>query len=114
MRFTVLVKVSGKDTTNVVSALSEQMSKLPQLLQQSLTWDRGTEMAAHHEFSVATNMDVYFCDPQSPWRRETNENTNGLLRQYFSKGSCLSIFSPAELDKISEKLNNFPRKHLAF
>ncbi len=113
-RFTVLVKVSGKDTMNVVLALSEQMSKLPQLLQQSLTWDRGTEMAAHRDFSVATNMDVYFCDPQSPWQRGTNENTNGLLRQYFPKGSCLSIFSQKELDKIAAKLNNRPRKTLGF
>ncbi len=113
-RFTVLVKVDGKDTMNVVSALSKQMSKLPQLLQQSLTWDRGTEMAAHSDFSVATNMDVYFCDPQSPWQRGTNENTNGLLRQYFPKGSCLSIFSQKELDRIATKLNNRPRKTLGF
>jgi len=113
-RFTVLVKVSGKDTMNVVSALSKQMSKLPQLLQQSLTWDRGTEMAAHRDFSMATNMDVYFCDPQSPWQRGTNENTNGLLRQYFPKGSCLSIFSQKELNKVAAKLNNRPRKTLGF
>lgn len=113
-RFTVLVKVSGKETMNVVFALSKQMSKLPQLLQQSLTWDRGTEMAAHRDFSVATNMAVYFCDPQSPWQRGTNENTNGLLRQYFPKGSCLSIFSQKELDKIAAKLNNRPRKTLGF
>jgi len=113
-RFTVLVKVSGKDTVSVVSALSKQMRKLPDLLQQSLTWDRGTEMAAHRDFSVATNMDVYFCDPQSPWQRGTNENTNGLLRQYFPKGSCLSRFSQKELDKVAAKLNKRPRKTLGF
>ena len=71
-------------------------------------------MTAHHDFSVATNMDIYFCDPQSPWQRGTNENTNGLLRQYFPRGSCLSGFSQRELDKIAAKLNNRPRKTLGF
>lgn len=113
-RFTILVKVNGKDTKNVVSALSDQMSKLPEYLQQSLTWDRGTEMAGHRAFSVATNMDVYFCDPSSPWQRGTNENTNGLLRQYFPKKSCLSTFSQSELNKIATKLNSRPRKTLGF
>jgi IS30 family transposase len=113
-RFTVLVKVDGKDTKTVVSALSEQMGKLPDLLQQSLTWDRGTELAAHADFSVATNMDVYFCNPSSPWQRGTNENTNGLLRQYFPKGSSLSKFTQDDLNKVAAKLNNRPRKTLGF
>ena len=113
-RFTVLVKVDGKDTKTVVSALSEQMGKLPDLLQQSLTWDRGTELAAHADFSVATNMDVYFCNPSSPWQRGTNENTNGLLRQYFPKGRCLSKFTQGELNEVAAKLNNRPRKTLGF
>jgi len=113
-RFTILVKVEGKKTECVVSALSRQMAKLPDLLRQSLTWDRGTELAAHQKFSVATNMDVYFCDPSSPWQRGTNENTNGLLRQYFPKGSCLSGYSQAELNKVAGKLNSRPRKTLGF
>ena len=113
-RFTVLVKVNGKDTISVVSALSEQMIKLPQLLHKSLTWDRGTEMADHQKFSMATNMKVFFCDPSSPWQRGTNENTNGLLRQYFPKGACLAGFSQKELDKVAAKLNNRPRKTLGF
>jgi len=113
-RFTILVKVDGKKTEGVVSALSRQMVKLPELLKQSLTWDRGTEMAAHQKFSVATNMDVYFCDPSSPWQRGTNENTNGLLRQYFPKGSCLSGYSQTELDEVAEHLNTRPRKTLGF
>lgn len=113
-RFTVLVKVNGKDTVSVVSALSEQMSKLPQLLHKSLTWDRGMEMADHQKFSMATNMKVFFCDPSSPWQRGTNENTNGLLRQYFPKGICLAGFSQKELDKVAAKLNNRPRKTLGF
>ena len=113
-RFTILVKVDGKSTKNVVSALSAQMIKLPLLLQRSLTWDRGTEMSAHRDFSVATNMDVYFCDPSSPWQRGINENTNGLLRQHFPKGSCMAGFSQNALNKIAEKLNQRPRKTLGF
>jgi IS30 family transposase len=113
-RFTILVKVDGKNTEAVVSALSRQMGKLPDLLKQSLTWDRGTELAAHRKFTIATKMDVYFCDPSSPWQRGTNENTNGLLRQYFPKGSCLSGYSQSDLNKIAAKLNNRPRKTLGF
>ncbi len=113
-RFTVLVKVENKCTASVVTALSKQMSKLPKLLKQSLTWDRGTELASHKKFSLATDMDVYFCDPGSPWQRGTNENTNGLLRQYFPKGSCLSTFTQSELDEVAAKLNNRPRKTLGF
>jgi len=113
-RFTMLVKVDGKNTNTVVSALSRQMGKLPDLLRQSLTWDRGTELSAHKQFAVATNMDVYFCDPRSPWQRGTNENTNGLLRQYFPKGSYLSGHSQEELDYIADQLNARPRKTLDF
>lgn len=113
-RFTILVKVENKKTESVVSALIDQMSKLPLSLKKSLTWDRGTELAAHKNFSLATNMDVYFCDPSSPWQRGTNENTNGLLRQYFPKGHCLSVYSQNELDTIAEQLNSRPRKTLDF
>jgi IS30 family transposase len=113
-RFTILVKVESKNTDHVVDALSKQMSKLPELLQQSLTWDRGQEMARHHAFTLATNMDVYFCDPQSPWQRGTNENTNGLLRQYFPNGTCLSGFTQQELNIVASKLNTRPRKTLGF
>lgn len=113
-RFVVLVKVGGKDTKSVVSALSKQMGKLPKLLKQSLTWDRGNEMAAHVDFSLATNMDVYLCDPSSPWQRGTNENTNGLLRQYFPKGTGLSKFTQADLNRVAAKLNTRPRKTLGF
>ena len=113
-RFTVLVKVESKSTQSVVSRLSEQMSQLPNALKQSLTWDRGTELASHKNFSLATGMDVYFCDPSSPWQRGTNENTNGLLRQYFPKRSCLSGYSQHELDNIALELNNRPRKTLEF
>jgi IS30 family transposase len=113
-RFTMLVKVAGKDTNSVVSALTAQMIKLPEHLKQSLTWDRGTELAGHKKFSVATDIDVYFCDPSSPWQRGTNENTNGLLRQYFPKGSCLSAHSQQDLNKVAAKLNSRPRKTLGF
>ena len=113
-RFTILVKVEGKITEAVVSALVRQMSELPRLLRQSLTWDRETELAAHKKFSLATNMDVYFCDPSSRWQRGTNENTNGLLRQCFPKKSCLSIYSQNELNSIAEQLNSRPRKTLGF
>jgi IS30 family transposase len=113
-RFTILVKVEGKKTEVVVPALARQMTELPTRLKQSLTWDRGTELASHQKFTVATNIDVYFCDPSSPWQRGTNENTNGLLRQYFPKGSCLSSYSQEQLDEIANHLNNRPRKTLGF
>jgi IS30 family transposase len=112
--FTMLVKVDGKNTSSVVSALSRQMGKLPDILRQSLTWDRGTELSAHKQFAVATDMDVFFCDPRSPWQRGTNENTNGLLRQYFPKGNYLSGHSQNELDHIAHQLNTRPRKTLDF
>lgn len=113
-RFTLLVKVDGKDSQSVVSALTEQMIKLPEIMQQTLTWDRGMELAKHKEFTVATDIDVYFCDPRSPWQRGTNENTNGLLRQYFPKKTSLSGYSQADLNRVANKLNNRPRKTLGF
>lgn len=113
-RFTLLVKVNGKDTVTVVTALSKHVKKLPTLLRKSLTWDRGMELAYHKQFTVATDMQVYFCDPQSPWQRGTNENTNRLLRQYFPKGTDLSVHSQAELNKIALRLNQRPRKTLDF
>ena len=93
-RYVVLLKVSSKKTETVVSALIEQARKLPTELYRSLTWDRGREMADHKRFTQATNIAVYFCDPQSPWQRGSNENTNGLLRRYFPKGTDFSLHSP--------------------
>jgi IS30 family transposase len=113
-RFTVLVKVRGKDTARVVAALSKQVRKLPSELRRSLTWDRGMEMAHHKKFTVATDVQVYFCDPQSPWQRGTNENTNRLLRQYFPKGTDLSGYSQSDLNKVALRLNQRPRKTLGF
>lgn len=113
-RFTMLVKVDGKDTRSVVSALTRQVKKLPEQLRQSLTWDRGMELANHKEFTMATDTEVYFCDPRSPWQRGTNENTNRLLRQYFPKKTDLSIYSQVDLDKVAKKLNQRPRKTLDF
>src|SRR6202163_2048541 len=113
-RFTALVKVPSKDTTAVVAALGRHVRKLPASLRRSLTWDRGLEMAQHKSFTVATNVKVYFCDPQSPWQRGSNENTNGLLGQYFPKGADLSAYSQADLDAVALKLNTRPRKTLGF
>jgi IS30 family transposase len=113
-RFTMLIKVPNKNTATVVAALSKRIGKLPQELRRSLTWDRGKEMAAHKNFTVATNVQVYFCDPRSPWQRGSNENTNGLLRQYFPKGTDLSAFSQAYLNRIAQRLNQRPRKTLGF
>lgn len=113
-RFTMLVKVQGKDTANVVAALSKQVRTLPSELRRSLTWDRGMEMAHHKQFTVATDVQVYFCDPQSPWQRGTNENTNRLLRQYFPKGTDLSGYSQSDLNKVALRLNQRPRKTLGF
>jgi IS30 family transposase len=113
-RFTMLVKVGGKDTNTVVEALRKQIIKLPIALRRSLTWDRGTEMAQHKAFTVATDVKVYFCDPQSPWQRGSNENTNGLLRQYFPKGTELSHYSQADLNAVARQLNERPRKTLGF
>lgn len=113
-RFVMLIKLPGKDTTSVVSALSKHVRKLPLELRRSLTWDRGHEMADHKKFTMATDVQVYFCDPQSPWQRGSNENTNGLLRQYFPKKTPLSGYSQAYLDKVALQLNTRPRKTLGF
>ena len=113
-RFLMLIKVPSKDTAVVVAALSKHVRKLPAALRRSLTWDRGLEMAKHKDFTVATSVKVYFCDPQSPWQRGTNENTNLLLRQYFPRGTDLSVHSQAHLDKIALRLNQRPRKTLGF
>lgn len=113
-RFTILVKVPGKDTASVVTALSAQIRHLPAALRRSLTWDRGMELAQHKQLTLATKVQVYFCDPQSPWQRGTNENTNRLLRQYFPKGTTLSQYSQTDLDRIALRLNQRPRKTLGF
>ena len=113
-RYVMLAKVANKETQTVVSALIRQAKKLPNELYKSLTWDRGKELADHRRFSLETDIAVYFCDPQSPWQRGSNENTNGLLRQYFPKGTDLSVYSQAYLNKVARQLNERPRKTLAF
>src|SRR5204863_5109019 len=104
----------GKDTSSVVTALSKQICKLPEELRRSLTWDRGLELADHKRFTVATDVKVYFCDPYSPWQRGSNENTNGLLRQYFPKSTKLSDYSQGALNRVARELNERPRKTLGF
>lgn len=113
-RFLLLVKVADRDTATVVAALARTMQRLPQELRRSLTWDRGSEMARHREFSLTTDMQVYFCDPHSPWQRGSNENTNGLLRQYFPKGTDLSVHSQRHLDAVARQMNGRPRETLGF
>lgn len=113
-RFTVLCKVGSKNAAIVVQSLTTQMKKLPRHVLKSLTWDRGQELSAHKTFTMATDMAVYFCDPRSPWQRGTNENTNGLLRQYFPKGSGLAMYTQSQLNAIAAKLNARPRKTLGF
>jgi len=113
-RYVMLAKVANKDTQTVVSALIKQAKRLPDELYKSLTWDRGKELADHRRFTLATNIDVYFCDPQSPWQRGSNENTNGLLRQYFPKGTDLSVYSQAQLNKAARQLNERPRETLKY
>ncbi len=113
-RYVMLVKVQNKDTESVVSALIKQAHELPRELYKSLTWDRGKELADHRRFTLATNIDVYFCDPRSPWQRGSNENTNRLLRQYLPKGTDLSVHSQAQLNTIARQLNERPRKTLQF
>ncbi|MDP9962942.1 IS30 family transposase [Variovorax paradoxus] len=113
-RYLMLVKLEGKDSQTVVNALIKNARKLPQELYKSLTWDRGTEMHAHKQFTVATDIQVYFCDPQSPWQRGSNENTNGPLRQYMPKGMDISGFSQLQLNAIARQLNERPRKTLGF
>ncbi len=113
-RYVMLAKVNGKDTETVINALIKQAHNLPRELYKSLTWDRGKEMADHERFTLATDIDVYFCDPQSPWQRGSNENTNGLLRQYFPKGTDLSVHSQAKLNAVARQLNERPRKTLDY
>jgi len=113
-RYVMLAKVSSKHTETVINALIKQAHKLPRELYKSLTWDRGSEMADHKRFTLATDIKVYFCDPQNPWQRGSNENTNGLLRQYFPKGTDLSGHSQAKLNAVARRLNERPRKTLGF
>ena len=113
-RHVMLVKVPNKETETVINALIKQSKKLPNELYKSLTWDRGKELADHQRFSLATNIDVYFCDPSSPWQRGSNENTNGLLRQYFPKGTDLSVHSQTKLNAVARRLNERPRLTLEF
>ena len=111
-RFVILVKLPEKRTEVVVAALIKAVRKLPAVLRKSLTWDRGSELTEHTKFTVATDVKVYFCDPYSPWQRGSNENTNGLLRQYYPKGMDLSAVSQAQLDVVARKLNTRPRETL--
>jgi IS30 family transposase len=113
-RYLMLVKVGAKDTETVVTALIKNARKLPQELYKSLTWDRGKEMADHKRFTLATDIQVYFCDPKSPWQRGSNENTNGLLRQYLPKGIDISSYSQARLNAMARQLNQRPRKTLGY
>lgn len=113
-RYVMLAKVANKETQTVVPALITQAKQLPNELYKSLTWDRGKELADHQRFTLPTDIAVYFCDPQSPWQRGSNENTNGLLRQYFPKGTDLSVCSQAHLNKVARQLNERPRKTLRF
>ncbi len=113
-RYVMLVKVAGKDTETVVSGWIKHARQLPRELYKSLTWDRGKEMADHKRFTLATDIKVFFCDPQNPWQRGTNENTNGLVRQYLPKGIDLSDYSQAKLNAIARRLNERPRKTLNY
>ena len=113
-RFVLLIRVPAADSATVVTALARRVQRLPLALRQSLTWDRGTEMAQHARFTIATDVQVYFCDPQSPWQRGSNENTNGLLRQYFPKGSDLRNVTQRQLDAVALKLNSRPRQTLGW
>ena len=110
----MLARVKSRDTETVIKALIKQAKKLPRELYKSLTWDRGKELAGHQKFTLATDIDVYFCDPKSPWQRGSNENTNGLLRQYFPKRTDLSVHSQTELSRVARELNERPRKTLGF
>ena len=113
-RYVMLVKLDNRKTETVVNALIKNAHKLPQELYKSLTWDRGKELAAHKRFTLATDINVYFCDPQNPWQRGSNENTNGLLRQYFPKGTDLSMHSQSKLNAVARRLNERPRKTLHY
>ena len=113
-RYVMLAKVQDKRTDTVIPALIEQARKLPRELYQSLTWDRGPELSDHKRFTLATEIQIYFCDPNSPWQRGSNENTNRLLRQYFPKGTDLSVHSQDQLDAVARQLNERPRKTLDY
>jgi IS30 family transposase len=113
-RYVILVRIPRADTLTVIRALARRVQRLPAGLMKSLTWDRGVELAGHRTFTVATNVQVYFCDPRSPWQRGSNENTNGLLRQYFPKGTDLSGYSQPQLDAIALRLNTRPRLTLGY
>jgi IS30 family transposase len=113
-RYVMLIKVANKDTESVVSALIKQSRRLPSELYRSLTWDRGKELADHQRPALATDVDIYFCDPRSPWQRGSNENTNRLLRQYLPRGTDLSLHSQARLSAIARQLNERPRKTLLY
>ena len=113
-RYVMLAKVKDRRTDTVIKALIKHSHKLPTELYKSLTWDRGTELAGHKSFTLETDIDVYFCDPYSPWQRGSNENTNRLLRQYFPKGTDLSVHSQSKLSAVARQLNERPRKTLEF
>ena len=113
-RYLMLIKVDGKDTESVVKAMTKRIGSLPRGLMKTLTWDRGSEMTGHQKFTIATDVQVFFCDPQSPWQRGSNENTNGLLRQYFPKGMDLTGVSQAQFDRVAAELNGRPRKTLGY
>jgi IS30 family transposase len=113
-RYAILVRIKNKDTASVVAALSRQVQHLPRELRRSLTWDRGKELADHKRLTLAVDLDIYFCDPHSPWQRGTNENTNRLLRQYFPKSTDLSVHSQAKLNAVARELNERPRKTLQY
>ncbi len=113
-RYVMLAKVPNRDSQSVTTVLIALAQRLPNELLKSLTWDRGKEMARHKSFTLATDVAVYFCDPQSPWQRGSNENTNGLLRQYFPKGANLAVHSQERLDEIARQLNGRPRKTLGY
>ena len=113
-RYVLLVKVKNKDTESVISALIKQTQNLPREFYKSLTWDRGKELSDHKRLKLATDVDIYFCDPRSPWQRGSNENTNRLLRQYLPRGTDLSLFSQTRLNTIARQLNERPRKTLHF
>lgn len=113
-RFVMLIRIKTKDAPAVAAALIEKIKTLPAELRRSLTWDRGTEMALHNEIALAARIDIYFCDPKSPWQKGSNENTNGLLRQYFPKGTDLAVHSQAKLNAVARELNERPRQTLGF